>query len=321
MPEESGAPPIVSSLTNATFGIWFPFFRWMAGTLPPVWVARLSEATAERAIWERETVREAILDNFSRVLQLPRDDRRVAEAGREMVRRHSRFWIDLLRYTGKRSHEAASLMVERVGDERLVAAHREGKGAILLTAHVGNFELGGMFLKKLTLGEVFAVYAPDPSAVIEAHREDARRRAGVTGIPVTNSPLAFVPILRALEKGHVIAMQGDRDVSGTGQLVTFFGEETPFPDGPFRIAALSGAPVLPGFVFQHDDGVHYRSLIEEPIRIPPLRGAAREEAIRRALEQFVRRLEQVIRAHPTQWYHFRRYWEPVNGNGARAKAA
>jgi KDO2-lipid IV(A) lauroyltransferase len=283
----------------------------MTGTLPPVWVARLSEATAERAMWERETVREAILDNFSRVLDLPKDDRRVAEAGREMVRRHSRLWIDLLRYTGKRSHEAEKLMIERIGDEGLLAAHRAGKGAILLTAHVGNFELGGMFLKKLDLGEFFTVYAPDPSPVIEAHREEARRRAGVTGLPVTNSPLAFVPILRALEKGHVIAMQGDRDISGTGRTLPLFGEPTSFPEGPFRIAALSGAPLLPGFVIQDDDGVHYRSLIEEPITIPHLRGAAREEAILAAMKKFVAILERVIRQHPTQWYHFRRYWEPV----------
>lgn len=321
MAEAQSPPPIASELTMATFGLWFPFFRWMAGTLPPVWVARLSEATAERAIWERETVREAILDNFSRVLQLPRNDRRVAEAGREMVRRHSRQWIDLLRYTGKRSAEAPGLIVERIGDDGLVAAHKEGKGAILLTAHVGNFELGGMFLKQLDVGEVFAVYAPDPSAVIEAHREDARRRAGVTGIPVTNSPLAFVPILRALEKGHVIAMQGDRDISGTGRLMPFFGEMTSFPEGPFRIAALSGAPLLPGFVLQDDDGIHYRSLIEAPIRIPHLRGAAREEAIVEAMSKFVALMERVIRAHPTQWYHFKRYWEPASGNGASRAAA
>ena len=51
--------PIVSQLTNATFGLLFPFFRFMCRTLPPVWVARLAEATAERAIWERESVREA----------------------------------------------------------------------------------------------------------------------------------------------------------------------------------------------------------------------------------------------------------------------
>ena len=65
-------PAIVSNLANGTFGLWFPFLSWTARTLPPVFVARLAEATVERAVWEREVVREAILDNYAIVLDLPR---------------------------------------------------------------------------------------------------------------------------------------------------------------------------------------------------------------------------------------------------------
>jgi KDO2-lipid IV(A) lauroyltransferase len=304
---------IVSSVTDATFGLWFPFFRFMARTLAPVWVARLSEATAERAIWSREHVHEAILENFSRVLSLPARDRRVEAAGREMVSRHSRFWIDLLRYAGREPAATAHLLTERSGDEALLAAHAEGRGAILLTAHVGNFELGGIFLAQIGLEDNYAVYAPDPSPVIEAHREKARRSLGVTGIPVTSSPFAFVPILRALAANGVVAMQGDRDVSGTGRSFPFFGEMTSFPVGPFRIAAMSGAPLFPAFVLQDDEREgHYRSVIEPPIRIPPTDSAReRDEAIEAAMRQFVSSLSGMITKHPTQWYHFKRYWAPA----------
>lgn len=308
MPEPAAPQTtIVSDFVNRTFGLWFPFFRWMARTLPPVGVARLAEATAERAIWERDSVREAILDNYAAVLGLPRNSREVERAGREMVSRHSRLWIDLLRYSGRRDVDPARLVSARIGDQPLLSAHGEGKGAILLTAHVGNFEIGGMFLAKLGI-EVAAVYVPDPSPVIEKHREDARRMLGVTGIPVDRSPFGFLPVLRALERNAFVAIQGDRDVSGTGRAMPFFGKTASFPVGPFRIAQASGAPVFPVFVLQDEDG-RYRTIVEEPIRVPHGRGAAAEEAVVAGLAAFVARMEAMIRAYPTQWYRFARFWE------------
>jgi lauroyl/myristoyl acyltransferase len=308
-PDAPAAAPqtIVSSWVHATFGVWFPFFRWMARTLPPVGVARLAEATAERAIWERDSVREAILDNYAVLLRLPPNAREVERAGREMVSRHSRLWIDLLRYSGRDDVDARALLAARVGDEQLVAALAEGKGAILLTAHVGNFELGGLFLAQLGL-KVAAVYVPDPSPVIEKHRDDARKLLGVTGIPVDRSPFGFLPVIRALEKNMCIAMQGDRDVSGTGRAMPFFGKTASFPVGPFRIAQATGAPVFPVFVLQEDDG-RYRTDVQAPIRVPPARGDAGDAAVEAGLAEFVARMEAVIRANPTQWYRFARFWE------------
>lgn len=300
-------PGIVSNLVNATFGLWFPFFRWMARTLPTVWVARLAEATAERAIWEKDSVRDAILDNVAVVLGLPRNARAVEETGREMVSRHSRLWIDLLRYSGRKGVNPASLLSDRIGDERLVVAQREGKGAILLTAHVGNFELGGLFLAQLGL-KVAAVYVPDPSPVIERHREDARRMLGVRGLPIDTSPFAFLPVRKALEENMCVAIQGDRDVSGTGVAMPFFGKTASFPVGPFRLAQASGAPIFPVFVLQDDDG-RYRTVVEEAIRVENARGAEGEAAVTAALARFVASMERTIRAHPAQWYLFTRFWD------------
>ena len=306
----SEQPTIVAQLAHHTFGLWFSFFRWMARTLPPEWVARLAAVTAERAIWERESVHDAIADNFSAVLGLPPRDRRVEEAGREMVSRHSRQWIDFLRYTGRVDVDVGALLARRSGYEHLMAARDAGKGAILLTGHVGNFELGGLFLRRLGLS-CAAAYVPDPSPVIERHRADARKALGVTGIPVTSSPFAFVPLLRALREGRFVAMQGDRDVSGTGRNLPFFGKSASFPVGPFRLAALSGAPILPVFVLQENDG-RYRTLAEEPIHIAPARGSRSEpdeRELEAALARWVGLLSRVIREHPTQWYLFTRFWE------------
>jgi lauroyl/myristoyl acyltransferase len=300
-------PTIVPNFVNVTLGLWFPFFRWMARTLPPVFVARLAEATAERTVWEREAVREAILDNFAAVLDLPRNATAVERTGREMVSRHSRSWIDFLRYSGRRGVDPRSLLASHSGDERLVAASRDGRGAILLTAHVGNFELGGLFLAQLGL-KVAAVYVPDPSPVVERHREDARRMLGVRGLPIDTSPFAFLPVRKALEENIFVAIQGDRDVSGTGRRMPFFGKSASFPVGPFRLAQASGAPIFPVFVLQEDDG-RYRTIVEEVIRVPNVRGEEGDAAVVAALASFVASMERTIRAYPSQWYLFTRFWE------------
>jgi KDO2-lipid IV(A) lauroyltransferase len=88
----------------------------------------------------------------------------------------------------------------------------------------------------------------------------------------------------------------------------FFGKTASFPIGPFRIAQASGAPVFPVFVLQEEDG-RYRTIVEEAIRVPHARGAAAEAAVVSGLSKFVERMEATIRAYPTQWYRFARFWE------------
>jgi lauroyl/myristoyl acyltransferase len=302
---EEPSPAIVGDVAGATFPLWFPFFRFLTRHLSPVVLARLGAATVERIIWARESVREAVLDNYACVLGLPRESRRVEETAKEMLSTHSRLWIDLLRYSGQGGLDSLGLIAKRRGDGMLVEAQKEGKGAILLTAHVGNFELGGLFLKGMGI-EVSAVYAPDPSPVVEEHRATARRLIGVEGIPVTRSPFAFVPILRALRENRFVAMQGDRDVSGTGVRLPFFGRTAAFPVGPFRLAAISGAPIFPVFILQEADG-RYETRVESPYRIP--KGSGEAAAIEGAMGTFVALLERTIRERPSQWILFTRFWE------------
>ncbi len=295
-------------MANWSFGLWFPMFRQVSQRVRPEWLERLANATVDRAIWAREPVREAILDNMARVLQRRPTDYLVEEMAREMLANHSRAWIDFLRYTGDMKFEPSDLVARRMGTGHLLHARDQGRGAILLTAHVGNFELGGVFLRELGL-DVSIVYMPDPSPVVEKYRKDARERVGMHGIPVTTSPLSFVNVLRALEGGGFVALQGDRDVSGTGRRMPFLGRTASFPVGPFKIAAASGAPLLPVFILQEPDW-RYQTIVEEPIRVSELPGRRnKEQAVTDAMAAFVAVLEKTIRAYPSQWYRFTRFWE------------
>ncbi|KAA0252341.1 lysophospholipid acyltransferase family protein [Acidobacteria bacterium ACD] len=299
---------VVSRLSSRTFGLWFPAFRWLARTVPPEFLQRLATPTVERAAWERDHVREAILGNLARILGLPETHAFVEETALEMLASHSRMWIDLLRHGSRPATHARDLVSRNVGTEHLMAARAGGRGAILVTAHVGNYELGGLFLRDLGL-DLAVVYAPDPSPAVERHRAQAREAMGIRGIPVTSSPLSSVSVLRALEENTFVAIQGDRDYSGTGRRLPFFGRTASFPIGPYRLAAAAGAPLLPVFVLMDPDG-RYRTVVEAPIRVaePPSR-RDREAALLEAAERFVAILERTIREHPSQWFCFAPFWE------------
>lgn len=301
------APPIVSSVTHATFRLWFPFFRWLVRTFPPEWLARLAAATAERAIWAREPVREAILENHAAILGLPPWRREVEDSARAMLGHHSRSWIDLLRFSAHPPTDLEAVVPIRVGTGHLVEARDAGRGAILLTAHVGNFEIGGFFLHEVGL-KVAVVYLPDPSPVVEHDRKEARDRLGIRSLPVT-SEMSAVKIVRSLEEGYFVAIQGDRDYAGNGRKLPFLGRDVSFPVGPFRIAAAAGVPLLPVFVLRSGDG-SYRTVVEAPIRVEAARRGERDAAERAAMEAFVAILERTVRENREQWYTFSRFWEP-----------
>jgi KDO2-lipid IV(A) lauroyltransferase len=304
---------VVPKLAHHSFGIWFPAFRRLARAVPPEWLARLSSSTVERVVWRKPRLREAIQGNLSRVLGLPPESAAVEAAGLAMLANHSRLWIDFLRYAGRGDVDPDLLISRHEGTRFLHEAHEAGKGAILLTAHVGNFELGGFLLRKFGF-RVAAVYQPDPSPVVERHRNEARASLGVEGIPVTTSALSFISVLRALEENVLVAMQGDRDVSGTGRRLPFFGESVSFPVGPFRLAAASGAPLLPVFVLVDADG-RYQTIVKPPIPVEGCGRDAREDAIDGAMRAFVALTEETIRSNPAQWYQFTPFWETGTPEG------
>ena len=116
-------------------------------------------------------------------------------------------------------------------------------------------------------------------------------------------------ILRSLEEGYFVAIQGDRDYAGNGRTMPFLGRSVSFPVGPFRIAAAAGVPLLPVFVLREEDGT-YRTVVEAPIRVEPASRGEREEAERAAMKAFVSILERTVRENGEQWYMFSRFWEP-----------
>ena len=292
---------------GAVFGSLFPLFFFAARSFSRRRRGHeIADQIANAFLALRPKYLEAILANTAQVTGLRPDHPEVERLAREMVRQHARAWVDFFWYGQRDPREALENFASLEGVAHLDAAVAEGRGAILLTAHAGNYELGGLLLRARGL-RIHAVYKPDRFEAVERLRERLRRQGGVAGLPVDGVGFSTLPLVKLLREGRLVGMQGDRDFSLNGVPVPFFGREVPFPRGPWELAAMTGAPIVTSFFFVDEAG-RFHARFGEPIRVRGQRGE-RRTAIEAGLRAYVADLEALIRRHPSQWYCFYPFWD------------
>ena len=303
---------LVRALASATSHVWFPGSLMFARSVPRGISRHLARGIGGTYFRLRPRYMKAIRANLSVILGSAADSEPVRRAADEMVRGHACAWLDFLHFAARPPEEAALLVESVIGFSRLVEGRLKGKGVVLLTAHLGNWEVGGLMLAEVKQ-PIHVVLVPDLFAGVERVRRRMHARAGVTEIPVDRTFLPTLAVLRALDRNGIVAMQGDRDFDNTGIPAPFFGREAYFPRGPFRVAMATGAVVLPAFIVSVPGG-RYRAIIEEPI---PIEDAGdRDSALRRNIARYVAVLEQYVGKYPEQWYCFYPFWDDPSRKAA-----
>jgi KDO2-lipid IV(A) lauroyltransferase len=296
---------LVRALASGTSHVWFPGSLMFAASVPRRISYPIARGIGGTYFRLRPKYMKAIRANLSVILGSHADSEPVRRAADEMVRGHASAWLDFLHFAARPPEEAALLVESVIGFSRLVEGRLKGKGVVLLTAHLGNWEVGGLMLAEVKQ-PIHVVLVPDLFAGVERVRRRMHARAGVTEIPVDRTFLPTLAVLRALDRNGIVAMQGDRDFDNTGIPALFFGREAYFPRGPFRVAMATGAVVLPAFIVSVAGG-RYRAIIEEPI---PIEDAGdRDAALRLNIARYVAVLERYVRTYPEQWYCFYPFWD------------
>lgn len=226
---------------------------------------------------------------------------------RENFRAFARMLADYFRCAGDRAERAARLLGTTDGWEHLAAARDAGRGVILVTGHLGHWELGGLALSLRGM-PITVVTLPEPSRELMHWRESCRRRAGIETIAVgPGHDFAFLEMLRALREGRCVAMLVDRPHSGTGVTVSQFGRTTEYSNAPAMLAHHTGAPVIPAFILERPDGL-YRALALPPI---PMATGALRDTLRGNVQRIADSFETIIRQHPQQWFNYATIFSPA----------
>ncbi len=178
---------------------------------------------------------------------------------------------------------------------------QKGKGGILVTAHLGNWEMGGTVLPSMGLPlSVVALAHKDPrvNALFNAQRE-------AFGAMVIQTDVAVRRVVEHLKKNRLIAILADRDFGNHGLMMDFLGTPTMIPKGAAYFSMKTGAPIVPAFFLRRGDD-HFDIIVYPPIEPPPLTGSKiTDEAARGFIQKYLTIIENEIRKNPSQWLLFR----------------
>ena len=296
---------LVRAVASATSYVWFPMVLFVARNVHRRLARPVARWLGRTYFRMRPKYIQAVRANLAVIRGEPADSDAVRRLADGMVSSHFSAWIDFLHFASRPPGESARLIESVMGFSRIVEARQQGKGVLLLTAHLGNWEVGSFMLAQVNM-PIHVVLVPDIFPGVERARRKLHERADVVEIPVDRSFAPTLAVMRALESNGIVAMQGDRDFNNTGLAVPFFGRESYFPRGPLRVAMATGATVLPAFIVQMPDG-RYRAVVEEPLEVT--RSGDRDAALADNIRRYAAILERYVRDFPDQWYCFYPFWD------------
>lgn len=191
--------------------------------------------------------------------------------------------------------------IEMEGLEHLDGALAGGKGAVLVTGHLGSWELMGCVLVRLGYPVTFVV-GIQRNPLVQDLMNQIRRSSGIDVIELT-SPMAIFHTLRA---NRFVAMLSDQDAGRRGIFVDFLGQPASTPPGVAHLAMLSGAPIIPGFITRLG-GLRHRIVIEPPVHAD--RACSKEAAARQLTQAYTHVIETYVRRYPDHWLWAHRRWK------------
>jgi lauroyl/myristoyl acyltransferase len=294
------------------------FLTWLADRVPArprMWTAG---TLTELIYWLWVSKRRHTLANMAQVLGRPASDPQVRWTARRSWHSYGRYLAEFFNLPNTtvadilaRTHDATPPPGWRLLLDEALAP---GRGALVATAHFGNWDVAGVIAGTHMPLHVIAETFDDPRLNALVVRQ--RAALGMTIIPMERSLRRLV---RVLQDGGTIATPVDRPLpAGEGVPITFFGRRCYVPGGVAQLALKTGAAIVVGFAW-YDEAYSpaYHTYMASPI-FPHPSGDRRADVI--ALTQRIYDvIAQVVSEHPTQWYMFRPFWPPDEPSSAASE--
>jgi KDO2-lipid IV(A) lauroyltransferase len=275
--------------------------EFLCRTLPRrfcYWVAlRLSDTLYRSDVRARKTVR-ANLRRVTDHLGMKLDDVALEQMVRRVFHGFAKYLVDFISLARMNRAEAEAL-VKVENREQIEKVKALNRGALLVTAHLGNWELAGAVMVSLGY-PITAVAHQQGQKKLDNLFARYRRKRGITVLPL--GLMVVRQLLEVLGKGEFVALLADRDYTPRNQPVEFFGAPASLPRGPAWISSHYKVPILPGFLLRLEDDTFV-------MRMYPILNAAGdqdEDTLHRQLRDV---LEDGISRDPSQWFLFENLWD------------
>jgi Kdo2-lipid IVA lauroyltransferase/acyltransferase len=293
------SPDLELTLTRNTWysPLSFETASWMIKHLPRAWTRSMSVAAGELGYRFCQNRRKALQRNLSAMMQNQAQREALSRSCFHNFLRMLHDFCDCAESGGNRLNE---LMVERRGFGFLEAARRKGNGTLLITGHLGAWELGGMVLASDGF-PVNVVTMAEPTSELNEWRQKYRQRFGIKTVTVGVDKFAFVEIIQALRRNELVAMLVDRPYLNSGIEVQFFGRPTLFSAAAARVWQHTQAAVIPAFVLQLEPGQY-------GCYAYPTIDMTADQTLEQNSQRVADVFQAIIREFPEQWFNFVPIW-------------
>ena len=267
----------------------------------PDWFCSGLARTAAAVYWRLASHRrQTVIENLSPIF--PGDAVAAVRVARNLYTEFAFKLVDLWRYESGLT--AAEWYVDWRGWEIFNTAQVRGRGVLLVTPHLGNWELGGAFMAQHGC-KLLVLTQDEPDPHLTAMRQASRARWGVETLVVGKDAFAIVEIIKRLQAGATVALLVDRPPAATAATVKLFGRDFAASIAAAELARASGCAIIPTLIAREPGG--YRAQILPEITYERASIGNREERLK-LTQEILRAFEPVIRQYAAQWYHFVPIW-------------
>lgn len=291
--------------------------------LPESWAASAFRAGADIA-WRRQGPQVQILEgNLRRVLGPDATGAELRALSRESMRSYARYWLEVFRLPViSRERLLSQTIVEPGHLEEAMDYLRAGRGVIFALPHMGNYDAAGAW--------IIAHGAGSFTTVAERLRPESlydkfvafRSGLGMEVLPASGGMVnAFGILSQRLRAGKLVCLVADRDVTGSGTEVDYFGEKARIMGGSAALAERTGAALFPAILWY--EGECWGIYVDKEIQVPA--EGDRKQKVAAMTQELAHAFETGIRAHPADWHMLQRVFvadlDPERLAAAEAKAA
>ena len=275
--------------------------RFLVGILPRWFVYWAAHRLGDINYLFDARGREAVRSNLRKILPPGTSEDRIRFEARWVFRNFAKVIAEFFGFR-QFGPEFGERYIQTKGIEHLDNALAKGRGAVLASAHIGNWELaaGDLARRGYKVWAIVQMHAnPRVNELFVGQREKRNYR-------ILDMHNAVRPAARILKEGGVLCILGERNLTDSGIPVRFFGRRALFPKGPARLALATKAPLVPAFAIRRpNEG--FTICFEPEIQVPE-KGTKKSKA-QAVTQEFARITEDYIRWHPSQWGVFYRAWE------------
>ena len=307
-------PGLKDRLSDAGYGLgWSVVCR-----LPESWARGAFRFFADLA-WRRQGPRVQVLEgNLRRVIGSGAPGGELRGLSRQVMRSYARYWLEAFRLPVM---PAARLLegMHVTGHVRAIFDYpAAGRGVILALPHMGNYDVAGAWLIAEGAGSVTVVAERLKPESVYDRFVAFRESLGVEVLPASGGmSSAFGILAERLRAGKTIGLVCDRDVTGRGMEVEFFGEKARMMGGAAALAVQTGAALVPVILWFEGDG--WGAHIHEEIPVPADGNGEQKAAA--MMQEVARLFEAGIRAHPQDWHMLQRVFVADLDPGRLRRAA